>query len=1156
MGRPPLPVEDKNMTPQEFRADLHIHSRFSRATSTRLNLPLLAAWAALKGIRVLGTGDFTHPVWRAELRSDLTLDEKSGLYALKEPDRVAEMLPEWADSALLRDEVSKVRFMLQAELSSIYKRGGKTRKVHNLIYMPTLDAADAFSERLGQIGNLNSDGRPILGMDSRDILDLTLNTDAQAFLVPAHIWTPWFSLFGSKSGFDSIEECFGSLSSHIFALETGLSSDPEMNRRLSMLDGLKLISNSDAHSGENLAREANIFSGEISYQGIFDALRQPDGPQLSTHFLGTYEFFPDEGKYHLDGHRACDVVLSPEETRKLGGICPVCGKPLTVGVLYRVQELADREAPQYRQDEQFTSLIPLPEMLGEVMCVGPKSRKVADVYQKLLRRFGSELDILTGTPTEDIATISQPLAEGVKRMRRGEVHRKGGYDGEFGTISAFSPEEQKELKAKKMVSVGGRGSASISLLPDMELPAAKKAEKKAGTGKKQDTRPDAAIAKTAGSPIDDAQDNTLANRSDKAPDIASGHASSQTADGRESSVADKTDASSQTDTAAQPPAAESNEPNRENSRFALSGLNPAQAEAVQYGPGPVLVIAGPGTGKTHTLVSRVLGLIDKGVPAKKILAVTFTRRAAAEMDERLKTALGATAMPRTDTLHALAFEFWIRAQGTPVLLDDDAALRVFTECSVEESAPKRRAAWETINLCRERCEPIPATYQPLYESYTQHKAAWNLADYIDLLEFWLTQARSGLYPVLWSEILVDEVQDLSPLQLNLLQAIVPQNGVGFFGIGDPDQSIYGFRGAHGQVEEFFRTVWPELKSIQLTENYRSGAGILDIAQALYEQSEDKKLLPQSGLPDEIHFFEAGSAESEATWVAGQIRSLLGATSHTLLDAAKKDQQSLLAPGEYTPGDIAILVRSRMFMQPLRRALERAGIPFSQPSVDPFWNEPRIGKILEVVGRMLGISTGMPEQEIKPGSGKARLLECPDRVLTRGPISMAAFWGNSDPFDSQFWQSKAFREFTQAFETHQGWSGLFNWLSLQNELEMVRSKSEQVQLITIHASKGLEFPIVFMPCLEDGILPFAGASFLTGQATQDHMDVNEEKRLLYVGLTRARQGLFLSRASKRHLYGRELRLKPSRFLSRMPQGNVRHSAIVAKTVSKQEQLKLF
>ena len=310
---------------KQFRADLHIHSRYSRATSKKLTLPLLAAWARIKGLSVLGSGDFTHPKWRAEMKDSLESDEQSGLLRLKKPipqDILTQEAP-W----LAKCPPEQILFIPQAEISSIYKKDGRTRRIHNLVYVPDFEAAEHLCARLSQVGNLAADGRPILGLDARDLLEIVLETHPQAYMIPAHIWTPWFSLFGSKSGFDSVEQCFGDLSHHIFAMETGLSSDPAMNRLWSALDRFRLVSNSDAHSGDKLAREANIFSGQPSYHGILKALKEPDHDHK---LIETIEFFPEEGKYHLDGHRSCGISTEPEDTKACNGRCPVCGKELTV----------------------------------------------------------------------------------------------------------------------------------------------------------------------------------------------------------------------------------------------------------------------------------------------------------------------------------------------------------------------------------------------------------------------------------------------------------------------------------------------------------------------------------------------------------------------------------------------------------------------------------------------------------------------------------------------------------------------------------------------------------------------------------------------------------------------------------------------------------
>jgi uncharacterized protein (TIGR00375 family) len=902
---------------QQFRADLHIHSRFSRATSGRLNARHLAAWARVKGLDVLGTGDFTHPKWRAELAEQLVLDEASGLYRLRDPRGLDAELPEYAGKPL----AGRTLFMLQAEISSIYKRGGKVRKVHNLVYVPDMDAADRLSRRLAEVGNIESDGRPILGLDSRNLLEMVLETHPQAFLVPAHIWTPWFALFGSKSGFDSVAECFGDLSSEIFAMETGLSSDPEMNWLWSELDRFALISNSDAHSGENLGREANLFSGEIGYESILRSLK---GQGIGGRFLGTLEFFPEEGKYHLDGHRKCGVVMEPRETRARGGLCPVCGKPVTVGVLHRVVELADRETPIQSPGQQgYLSLIPLPEILGELLGVGAKSRKVAEQHARCVARFGSELNILQDVPEAELSRFWEPLGEGIARMRRREVLRQSGYDGEYGVVRVFTDKERASIQRRSVV--GG-----LPLLEGMGVTAAPRAEggkaaaSATGKGKKAKgaDRPSLLDALSGPSGQSGQLGPMAGGEGRRASVPASGTASGTSAGPAaepefEFSPApapgsfDAPDLADGDDGPTPPAFAALSAPRPPEG--ASMRFNPAQRRALTAGPQPVLVLAGPGTGKTRTLVGRVLHLAETGIDARRILAVTFTRRAAAEMDERLATALGEDApLPRTDTLHALAFEYWHRATPTPpVLLSEEAARRVFAEANPDEPAQRLREAWEAIGVCREKMRSCLVEHAPLLARYTDQKAAWNLADYTDLLEFWLDQIQNGIYASPWRHVLVDEIQDLSPLQLTLVRALAPHGGAGFFGIGDPDQSIYGFRGAHGDVAAFLREAWPDLSVVALEENYRSSARILDFAGGLMRgRSACGPLRAARDLPGELHLFEAPTAEGEAAWIGEQIRGLIGATSHSLLDAGhgRSRRGTVLDEGGFSPGDIAVLVR--------------------------------------------------------------------------------------------------------------------------------------------------------------------------------------------------------------------------------------------------------
>ncbi|HEX2958617.1 MAG TPA: endonuclease Q family protein, partial [Chitinispirillaceae bacterium] len=396
----------------KFIADLHIHSRYSLATSSQLTPEMLDLWGRKKGISVVGTGDAVHPGWLDELKTKLVSAE-NGLFRLKKN--------------LVQDDADRygnpVNFMLCSEISCIYKKNDRVRKVHNLIYAPSFSSMDKIQKALAKIGNIGSDGRPILGLDSRNLLEIILDADSQAVLIPAHIWTPWFSVLGSKSGFDSIEQCYGDLSKYIFAIETGLSSDPAMNRRCSILDSYALVSNSDAHSPENLGREANLFDTEISYLAIMDALRK-----RNKKFIGTVEYFPEEGKYHLDGHRKCQICWEPEETKKHNEICPVCGKKVTVGVLSRVMELADTPE-NCKTDEKQTwfSTTPLKNVLSEVLKSGSQSKKVSALYESILLQCGSEFSILLDTPIEELRKVNSMVADGIQRLREGKVNLQAGY---------------------------------------------------------------------------------------------------------------------------------------------------------------------------------------------------------------------------------------------------------------------------------------------------------------------------------------------------------------------------------------------------------------------------------------------------------------------------------------------------------------------------------------------------------------------------------------------------------------------------------------------------------------------------------------------------------------------------------------------------------
>jgi uncharacterized protein (TIGR00375 family) len=413
----------------KFIADLHVHSRYSRATSKAMCPEGLWQGAQLKGISVIGTGDFTHPEYFKELGEKLE-PEGNGLFRLKENFTKDAEIPNACRAG--------VRFILQAEISSIYKKNGQTRKVHSIVLAPGLEEVEELNRRLDAIGNIKSDGRPILGLDAKELLGICLDVSPEMEVIPAHAWTPHFSVFGAMSGFDSLEECYEDLTPNIHAIETGLSSDPPMNRRLSALDNIRLISCSDAHSPAKLGREATELDCETSYGAILNALRTGDG------YSGTIEFFPEEGKYHMDGHRKCGVSMTPEETRNAGFLCPACGRKLTVGVMHRVDALADRAEPA---PSEFRYIVPLQELVAEVMGRGVNTKGVRLRYEETLSALGNEFHVLLDANIDKIASAAgEDIAAAVGRMRRGAIYIRPGFDGEFGVIKLDPPEEKKQKK--------------------------------------------------------------------------------------------------------------------------------------------------------------------------------------------------------------------------------------------------------------------------------------------------------------------------------------------------------------------------------------------------------------------------------------------------------------------------------------------------------------------------------------------------------------------------------------------------------------------------------------------------------------------------------------------------------------------------------------
>ncbi len=965
-----------------FIADLHIHSRYSRATSSQLVPEQLWRWGQLKGLQVIATGDLTHPAWLEELRAALLpASNTEGLFVLN-PERAAGQAG--AVPAACRRETF---FILSGEISSIYKKEGVVRKVHNVVFLPSFDAVARFQQRLERIGNIRSDGRPILGLDARDLLEIVLETDPGARLIPAHIWTPWFSALGSQSGFDSLAECFGDLTPHLFAVETGLSSDPPMNWRLSQLDGLHLVSNSDAHSPEKLAREANLFDTELSYPAIFAALSDHERQD----FAGTIEFFPEEGKYHMDGHRKCSRMMRPAETLSRGGLCPVCGKPATLGVSYRVQQLADRPEG-YRPPEArpFHSLIPLPELLGEVLDAGPATKKVQGLYQALLRDLGPELAILMDLPLADLERAAGPMAaEAVRRMRSGEVDAHPGYDGEYGHIALFNPEERAHWL---------RQAALFA-------PA---------------TAPRSAPALASAPATPPARPATFSRAAEPAADPW--------------------------------------------------GLNPVQREAVRHRGAPLIIQAGPGTGKTRTLTRRIASLLEEDFARpEEILAITFTRKAAREMQVRLTERIGAekAARLRIRTFHSFGIELLERAgtffgRSAGFRLIDPESDGAFRQAVMERSGERLSATalqriatlkgllYTPDSLPEEIARTVPANFLTLFRTFENLLVEWNAVDFDDLIALPVRLLRfdAGLRRQLLAQvqvIAVDEFQDIDAAQYELFHLFaLPARDVCV--IGDPDQSIYGFRGASPEFFTRMQSDFPAARRLVLRENYRSAPAILTASAGMLHQgaapAPEERLIPHLQSDLRIQFHAAASDLAEALFVVEQIESLMGGTSHYALDSRSAAPEQA---GACSFGDFAILLRSRLLADPLEEVLRKSGLPFKR--IADQYEQDRTDLVHGA--------------EAIPASG----------AEASSPLIL-------DP------------------------------------------RGDRIQILTLHAAKGLEFPVVFIIGCEENLLPFAFGS--TG-------DIAEERRLFYVGMTRARERLYLTHARQRLVRGQRHTQIPSRFL---------------------------
>ncbi len=1103
-----------------FHADLHVHSRFSRACSKDAEIGNLAWWAARKGLSVIGTGDFTHPAWAAEL-AELLAPAEPGLLALK-PEPAARLRRTLPPSCQ-----AEIRFLLSTEISTIYKRDGATRKVHHLLYAPTFEAASAITTALAKVGNLASDGRPILGLDSRHLLEITLNAGPGCFLIPAHIWTPWFAVLGSKSGFDAVPDCYLDLAEHVFAVETGLSSDPPMNWICSSLDRYQLVSNSDAHSPPMLGREATTFSTAVDYFAMLRALRTGQG------LAGTLNFFPEGGRYHADGHRKCGVRLLPAESVRHAGICPKCGKPLTIGVMNRVAELADRpEGHRPAGAAASANLVSLPEIIGEIRGTGRQSKKVTMEVDRLVATLGPELHILREADTADIGrTAGSLVAEAIARLRRGEVIKEAGYDGEYGVIRLFRPEELAGTETLFDIPATGAGGLSGVSAPAAAPPAGPAPH--AGSRAAEEAAAQVAI-EGAGSPLG----------SRGTPGDGAAGPGSRRAGGTQAGAA-AADGGQRAGQGPGGPAVWHENGGRGGSM--LAGLDPGQREAAQA-PGPLLILAGPGTGKTRTLTRRIAVVVaGRGVPPEACLALTFTRRAAAEMRERLAVLLPAQAgRLMITTFHGLGLTILRENPGQAGLDPGFAVADEKTRLAVAVAEAGSIAAARRLLAEVARDPGVAGEFAGLL-------ASRGLVDFDGLITLPLAMLRQD--PALaaslvarWRSISVDEYQDTDAAQYALLR-LLAGDGSGLAVIGDPDQAIYGFRGADVGFFLSFGRDYPGARTVTLTRNYRSSpvivAGAMQaVAPATLVPGRRMSAAagPAPGAAERITVHEAASDRAEGAWIAQAIDKLLGGASFHSLDTGRADGH---AGGKLALADMAVLYRTDAQAVALGRALTRAGLPFQKRSHDLLGRRAAVPEILREMrraraergraergpgaagpgsaGQGAGGLGGPGEAGLRAGgAGVAeRLRAAVHGLASRSPDVRAAGRRTSgrgmspvDVLAAGEVLAPLARRCGDDFER------FLTEIALGAEADALDPRADAVTLLTIHAAKGLEFSVVFVAGCERDLLPL-----WPGRA-----DLAEERRLLFVAMTRARTHLFLTCAARRHRHSAVTETGPSPFLA--------------------------
>jgi len=1022
-------------------------------------------WGQRKGLAVLGTGDFTHPGWAAELQQKLEPAEE-GLFVLKKEYR--------GDRATVGEAT---RFILTAEISSIYKFADKVRKVHNLIFAPRFETVYKIQQKIENLGgNIRSDGRPILGLDSRDLLELCLEAAEDILFVPAHIWTPWFSALGSKSGFDTIAECYRDLTDYIFAVETGLSSDPPMNWMCSFLDRYTLISNSDAHSPEKLGREACLFETDLSYTGVTGAIIGG----ASAGFRGTVEFFPQEGKYHHDGHRKCGISWDPLTTLHHDNICPVCGKPVTVGVLNRVAQLADRKDIHERPArDPFFSLIPLKEIIAELEGVGSSSKKVEQRYSEYLHRFGSELSILMYTDLEDIQReADSELALSLQRMRERRIHAEAGCDGEYGRIKLWR--DRAEISSEVsggMLFTGIPHSHPCVIEPlgllDFDLAAYQEQKKE---------------------------------RFSFALSLENGH----------------------------------------SKNLQYWKLNAKQQQAISYDGGSSLIIAGPGTGKTSTVVEKIVHLVRSGEEPGSIVVVTFANRAAGELMDRLVAAgidagkgLFEAGRVGVHTFHGLGLSIIkpylsLLGRNEDFFIIDDDEKKSLTASEMELFSCDRKNLLGYITRVKNGYEPLPDENNTGYREFRCYQDILknnNCFDYDDLvyLPVRLFEIRPDIANGICKKIrhiIVDEYQDINSMQYSMLRALSAQATV--CAVGDRNQSIYSFRGGSPEFIDCFSADFPGARTFALSRSYRCPEVHLRAAAQVLGEPESSI----TGLPGgvAITILKAPTAASEAEQIARDIEKRCGGVGFFSFDSRITGTDG---SHEISLSDTAVLCRTSLLIPPLEKAFQDHRIPSRTIRTETTFSKEPYRSFMEFIRRFFRCNETTDEapEDLEEalelfGTREKTGLETPLKEEMKAEISL--YWRKGD----------SARDFLEQARLGSG-------------IDRYDRRMQTVSIMTIHAVKGLEFELVYIPGCEDSIIPCT----LSGEAVKD---IEEEKRLLYVAMTRAKRNIVLSCAGKRMIFGTTRIQKESPFLESIEKDlvNRQETSFHGDRGTTQRQLSLF